>query len=218
MSRRPLIILQVEDTLTDVQLTAYAMKLGDIEHSMHVVSDGMQAIEFLTHSGRYITAPRPDLILLDVELPGRNGHEVLEFIKNEEELRTIPVIIFSNSESEESKQHAYQLHANSYVVKPTGMAAFTKTVQCIMDYWCNTSEEAAPALAGHVLRNNRGDLIMKDSTKDKVIGTMHELKGKVKEKAGRAKNDPALENEGTDEKIGGKIQKKVGEIEKVFEK
>ncbi len=137
---RPLIILQVEDTLSDAQMTAYALDLGEISHSMHVVSDGSQAMDFLRRTGQYCYAPRPDLILLDLELPILGGNEVLEFIKSDNHFKAIPVIIFSTQDTAESKAHAYELHANSYVVKPMDMATFVKRVQSIGDYWCNTSE------------------------------------------------------------------------------
>ena len=111
---------RVEDTPSDVQLTAYAMKLGDIPHTLCVVTDGAQAIAFLKRSAPFGDAPRPDLILLDLELPCLNGNDVLEFIKGDERLQTIPVIIFSTHDTPGSKKHAYELHANSYVVKPHG--------------------------------------------------------------------------------------------------
>lgn len=140
MIRRPLTILQVEDTPSDAQLTAYAMDLADVPHSLHVVTDGTQAIDFLKRSGQYRDAPRPDLILLDLELPRLNGNEVLEFIRADATLKTLPVIIFSTCDTAESKRHAYELHANSYVVKPMDMTSFMRKVKSIADYWCNTSE------------------------------------------------------------------------------
>jgi chemotaxis family two-component system response regulator Rcp1 len=139
---RALSILQVEDTPSDAHLTAYAMHLADVPHSLHVVTDGSQALDFLKRAGRYADAPRPDLILLDLDLPRLHGSKVLEFIKQDDGLKTIPVIIFSTSDTAESKKHAYELHANSYVVKPMDLAAFTKKVRSIADYWCNTSETA----------------------------------------------------------------------------
>jgi chemotaxis family two-component system response regulator Rcp1 len=139
---RPLTILQVEDTPSDAQLTAYAMHLADIPHSLHLVTDGAQALDFLKRVGRYGDAPRPDLLLLDLDLPRLHGSEVLEFIKGDDGLKTIPVIIFSSSDTAQNKRHAYELHANSYVVKPMDLDAFTKKVRSIADYWCNTAEMA----------------------------------------------------------------------------
>ena len=142
MQNRPLIILQVEDTPADAQLTALAMDAGKIPHSLHVVTDGGQAVEFLKRSGPYADSPRPDVILLDIDLPRLNGNEVLEFIKSDDQLKSIPVIIFSTSDSEEIKKHAYDLHANSYVVKPMDLAGFMQKVQAIAEYWCKVSEIA----------------------------------------------------------------------------
>jgi chemotaxis family two-component system response regulator Rcp1 len=140
MNGRPVTILQVEDTLEDAQLTAYAIKSAEIPHAIHVVTDGAQAIDFLKQSEPFGDQPRPDLILLDLELPKLNGSEVLEFIKADDRLRTIPVIIFSTADNVESKKHAYELHANSYVVKPMLMDEFVKKVQAIANYWYNTSD------------------------------------------------------------------------------
>jgi chemotaxis family two-component system response regulator Rcp1 len=141
-NRRSLLILQVEDTPTDAMLTARAMALGDVNYAIQVVNDGAQAIAYLTQKEPYLRAPRPDLILLDLDLPKLNGNEVLRIIKADENLRTIPVIIFSTSESAENKQHAYELHANSYVVKPIDIETFTTRVQAIAEYWSKTSENA----------------------------------------------------------------------------
>lgn len=119
------------------------MNLGKIPYSMHVVTDGAQAIGFLKRDTPYSHAPRPDVILLDLNLPRLNGNEVLEIIKSDEVLRAIPVIVFSTSPAPQDKKHAYDLHANSYVVKPQDMETFIKKVQSIAEYWCNTSEIAA---------------------------------------------------------------------------
>jgi CheY-like chemotaxis protein len=140
---RPLVILQVEDTPSDVLLTARAMELCEVPHLIHVVSDGKSAIEFLTRQGPHEHAPRPDLILLDLELPRLSGTDVLEFVKNNDALKSIPVIIFSTCEAAPIQKHAYDLHANSYVVKPSDLETFTRRVQSIADYWCNTSANAA---------------------------------------------------------------------------
>jgi two-component system, chemotaxis family, response regulator Rcp1 len=137
------IILQVEDTPVDAELTAYAMKLVDIPHSVYVVEDGAKALDFLRHVAPYRDAPRPDLILLDLELPKLHGSEVLEFVKSDKELKTIPVIIFSTEDTDASKTRAYELHANSYVVKPMNLDTFMKKVHSIAEYWSNTSEGAA---------------------------------------------------------------------------
>jgi CheY-like chemotaxis protein len=136
---RRLTILQVEDTPSDVSLTADALVMSNVPHAVHVATDGAEAIEFLKRAGRYRDAPRPDLILLDLDLPRLNGAQVLDFVKRDEDFKTIPVIIFSTLDSEESKNNAYRLHANSYVVKPMDLEAFAEKVQSIAEYWCHTS-------------------------------------------------------------------------------
>ena len=136
--RRPLTILQVEDNPSDVALTAYALKASGISHSVHVVNDGGQALAFL-RSPDDPAHPRPDLILLDMSLPGMNGHEVLREIKCDSALKAIPVVIFSTLDSDRAQQLAYELQANSYVVKPQELARFVAAMRAIESYWSNTS-------------------------------------------------------------------------------
>jgi CheY-like chemotaxis protein len=143
-SVRPLTILQVEDTPSDVVLTAHALKAGNVPYSIHVVKDGRQALVFLQHGEGFAEAPRPDLILLDLSLPFMNGQKVLEFIKNHPSLKAIPVVIFTTLATDASKKLAYDHHANSYVAKPTDFAQFTSTIQSIAAYWGRIS---TPALA-----------------------------------------------------------------------
>ncbi len=133
---RPLIILQVEDTPADVLLMAHALK--DVGHELYVVPNGEQALAFLRKQQGFTHMPRPDLVLLDIDLPGLSGHEVLSFIKKDEALRCIPVIIFSNLDTDESHLLAYNNFANSYVIKPGDLAKFTKLVQTIVSYWSQT--------------------------------------------------------------------------------
>jgi CheY-like chemotaxis protein len=133
---RPLMILQVEDTAADTLLTANALK--DLPHTIHVIPDGHQALLFLQHGDGFADAPRPDLILLDLSLPGLNGHEVLKFIKNDDALKTIPVVVFSTLDTDESQRRAYKNCANSYVLKPSDFAKFTATIQSIASYWSQT--------------------------------------------------------------------------------
>ena len=121
-------------------MTAFAMKQGNIPHVLQVVTDGVQAIDYLTRKAPFSDATRPDLILLDLDLPRLKGDQVLEFIKGDDSLKEIPVIIFSSHDTAESKHHAYHLHANSYVVKPIDMETFTAKVQAIAEYWWTTSE------------------------------------------------------------------------------
>jgi CheY-like chemotaxis protein len=128
---RPLIILQIEDTPSDAVLTALALK--------EVVPDGKQALLFLQHGDGFTGAPRPDLILLDLSLPGLNGQDVLRVIKNDPALKAIPVVIFTTLDTDESQLLAYTNCANSYVVKPLDFVRFTTIVQSIAAYWSQTS-------------------------------------------------------------------------------
>jgi two-component system, chemotaxis family, response regulator Rcp1 len=129
-------ILQIEDTSFDVLLTARA--LADFPHKIHVAKDGEQALAMLQEGDGFNPALRPDLILLDLSLPGLNGYDVLRLIKNDEALRSIPVIVFSTLDTEESRQFAYLHHANSYVAKPGNLAEFTSVIQSITSYWSKT--------------------------------------------------------------------------------
>jgi CheY-like chemotaxis protein len=138
-------ILQIEDTPTDILLTAEALKTCGIPISIRVVMNGRDALSFLKHQDAYTEAPRPDLVLLDFSLPGLDGDAVLLFIKQDPELRTIPVVVFSSMDSDECRQKAYQLSANSYVVKPTNLDAFRETVQSMVTYWLRTVSPAAKA-------------------------------------------------------------------------
>jgi CheY-like chemotaxis protein len=139
MLNRPLTILQVEDTPSDVVLTAHALRTVGIPYLIHVVRDGQQAVAFLKRDEGFSDAPRPDMILLDLSLPRLNGHEVLRVIKSDKSLRTIPVVIFTTLDTDEGQQLAYELCANSYVVKPPDLAKFSAAIQSIVSYWGKTS-------------------------------------------------------------------------------
>jgi len=128
-------ILLVEDSPADVLITQEAFHEARLLNEIHVVEDGAQAMEFLRRKGAYASAPRPDLILLDLNLPRKNGREVLAEIKADEELRSIPVIVLTTSSAEEDILRAYDLHANCYVVKPVGFENFLKAVQSIRNFW-----------------------------------------------------------------------------------
>jgi CheY-like chemotaxis protein len=136
---RQLIILQVEDTPSDAALTAHALREGDIPYAIHVVPNGQRALQFLKHAEGFRDAPRPDLILLDLNLPGMNGQEVLIAIKQDDGLKTIPVVVFTTLSSEDSQRLAYANCANSYVVKPFDFSGFMRRVQSIAQYWSQTS-------------------------------------------------------------------------------
>lgn len=128
-------ILMVEDNPGDVRLTQEALKEGKMRNKMHVVEDGVEALAFLRREGQYADAPRPDLILLDLNLPRRNGREVLAEIKEDPDLRRIPVVILTISQAEEDIFKTYDLHANCYITKPVDLDQFIKVVKSIEDFW-----------------------------------------------------------------------------------
>lgn len=130
-------ILMVEDNPGDVRLTREAMKEGKIKNRLSVVGDGVEALEFLRRQGRFADAPRPDLILLDLNLPRKDGREVLAEIKSDPALRTIPVVVLTTSHADEDVVRAYNLHANCYITKPVDFNQFMKVVQQIDDFWVN---------------------------------------------------------------------------------
>lgn len=134
---RSIEILLVEDNPGDVVLTLEAMREAKIHNHMHVVEDGVEAMEFLRHQGRFGDAPRPDLILLDLNLPRKDGREVLAEVKADPELKRIPVVVLTTSRSEEDVLRAYDLHANCYVTKPVDLTQFMKIVNLIDEFWIN---------------------------------------------------------------------------------
>lgn len=131
----PIQTLLVEDNPGDVRLTVEALKDAKVYNTLHVVEDGVLALEFLYRRGAYRHAPRPDLVLLDLNLPRKNGREVLAEIKTDERLRTIPVVILTTSQAEEDVLKAYSLHANCYITKPVDFTQFTHTVRAIEEFW-----------------------------------------------------------------------------------
>lgn len=134
-SPRPIAILLVEDDAGDVRLTKEALRESKMRNELHVVSDGEEAMDFLRHRGPYADAPRPDLILLDLNLPRMGGREVLEQVKSRQELRSIPVTVLTTSQSEEDIVRSYDLRANAYVTKPVDLAQFMKVVQSVEEFW-----------------------------------------------------------------------------------
>jgi CheY-like chemotaxis protein len=132
---RPIKILLVEDSPGDVRLTHEALKEGKVRNELHVVGDGLEASVFLRQEGKYAHAPRPDLVLLDLNLPKKDGREVLAEIKADEQLRRIPVVILTTSQAEEDILKAYNLYANCYVTKPVDLDQFIKIVKSIEDFW-----------------------------------------------------------------------------------
>ncbi|MFP8953900.1 response regulator [Natrialbaceae archaeon A-arb3/5] len=128
-------ILLVEDNPGDVRLTEEAFKQGRIENDLHVVTDGNEALEFLSQQGDYEDVPRPDLILLDLNLPRTDGEEVLETLKHDSSLRSIPVIVLTSSRAEEDIARSYELHANAYLTKPVDPDEFIETVRAFEKFW-----------------------------------------------------------------------------------
>jgi len=128
-------ILLVDDNPGDVRLTAEALKDGKVENRLHTAKDGMEAIAFLRRKGRYTDAPRPDLILLDLNMPRMNGRQVLAEIKEDSALRHIPVVILTGSREMDDIVNMYDLHANCYVTKPIDFEQFTMMVKSITDFW-----------------------------------------------------------------------------------
>ncbi len=130
-------ILLVEDSPTDVLIAREALAEARIINTIHVTEDGVEAMQFLRREGQYTNAVRPDLILLDLNLPRKNGREVLAEVKSDELLKSIPVVVLTTSEAEEDVLRSYDLHANCYVVKPVGFENFVNAVRSISDFWFN---------------------------------------------------------------------------------
>jgi chemotaxis family two-component system response regulator Rcp1 len=137
---RPLEVLLVEDSPGDVRLTKEAFRDAKASINLHVAFDGVEAMAFLRHEGAHANAPRPDFILLDLNLPRMDGREVLTHIKNDESLRTIPTVILTTSEDEADVVKSYQLQANCYLNKPVEFDAFERVVRSINDFWLNTAK------------------------------------------------------------------------------
>ena len=135
MENRQAEILLIEDSLPDVRLTERALKNGKLTKQVSVVRDGEQALAFLRRQGEYANAPRPDIILLDLGLPKKNGAEVLAEIKKDPALKRIPVIVLTTSDAEEDVLDTYDLHANAYTKKPVDMEEFVNTIKMIEDFW-----------------------------------------------------------------------------------
>ncbi|MCL4500683.1 MAG: response regulator [Deltaproteobacteria bacterium] len=132
---RPIEILMVEDNPGDVRLTVEALKEGKVRNILHTVEDGEEALKFLRRNESYAKAPRPDLILLDLNLPKMNGREVLAEIKTDPDLRRIPVVILTVSKAEQDILKTYDLHANCYINKPVDLEQFLTVVQSIENFW-----------------------------------------------------------------------------------
>lgn len=125
----------VEDNPGDVGLTKAALEDAKIANSLHVATNGEEALDFLMRQGKFVEAPRPDIILLDLNLPGMHGAELLEQIKENEDFTSIPVVVLTTSTADEDILKAYELHAACYITKPVDLDQFTKVVQSLEDFW-----------------------------------------------------------------------------------
>ncbi len=132
---KPIEILLVEDNPGDVRLTVEALKEAKVSNNLHVAEDGVEAMTFLRREGRYAGVPRPDLILLDLNLPKKDGREVLEDVKNDRDLKRIPIVVMTTSKAEEDIVRSYDLHANCYITKPVDLDQFMTVVKSIEDFW-----------------------------------------------------------------------------------
>ncbi len=132
---RPVEILLVDDSAADVLLTEEALQEAKVLNRLSVVRDGVEAIDFIRHRGQYAKAPRPDLILLDLNLPRKNGRAVLTEIKADPVLHLIPVVILTTSAAEEDVLKSYELHANCYITKPVDLVQFLHVLRVVEDFW-----------------------------------------------------------------------------------
>ena len=132
---KPLQILLVEDSPSDVAMTAAAMREGPIAHELHVVDDGEKAMAFLRRQGEYAEAPRPDLVLLDLNLPRMDGREVLAAVKSDPLLELIPIVVLTTSAAEADILRSYRLHANAYITKPVALENFFAAIHGIENFW-----------------------------------------------------------------------------------
>ena len=131
----PIEILLVEDSPSDAELTVEALAAAKVRNRLSIVQDGVKALEFLHHQGAYADAPRPDLILLDLNLPRKDGREVLVEIKADKGLQNIPVVVLTTSQAEEDVLRAYSAHANCYITKPVDFRQFMGVVRAIENFW-----------------------------------------------------------------------------------
>jgi CheY-like chemotaxis protein len=134
-AQRTVEILLVDDNIGDVVLTKEALKGAEFPNRVSVVRDGCEALEFLRRTGKFANASRPDLILLDINMPRKNGCEVLEEVRSDEELRLIPIVILTSSEAEDDIRRSYELGANCFVTKPADLDEMVRVVQAINHFW-----------------------------------------------------------------------------------
>jgi chemotaxis family two-component system response regulator Rcp1 len=145
---RPIEILLVEDNPGDARLTVEALKEGKVRNNLHHARDGVEAMRFLQREGEYKDAPRPDLVLLDLNLPRKDGREVLADMRKNPDLRTIPVVVLTTSEAEQDVVRTYELCANCYITKPVDLEKFITIVRSIEDFWLTVVR--LPSFDAHV--------------------------------------------------------------------
>ena len=144
LASKPIEILLIEDNPGDVRLTKEALKDARVSNNLSVDMDGVEALAFLRKQGKHAGVPRPDLILLDLNLPKKNGREVLEEIKREDSLRHIPVVVLTTSQAEQDVVESYRLRANAYVTKPVDLEQFLKVVGSIEQFWLEIVKLSRP--------------------------------------------------------------------------
>src|SRR3989338_3010211 len=132
---KPVEILLVEDNPGDIRLTEEALRESRVSNNLHKVENGVEAMAFLRRRGKYADAAHPDLVLLDLNLPLKDGREVLEEIKSDEQLKRIPVIVLTTSSAEVDILHTYDNHGNAYITKPIDLDKFVKAIKAIEDFW-----------------------------------------------------------------------------------
>lgn len=132
---QPVDILLVEDSPADIRLTREALHEAKVMNTLHVVKDGMAALAFLRKEGEYANSPRPNIILLDLNLPKKDGREVLAEIKQDENLKRIPVVVLTTSKAEEDVLRSYNLHANAFITKPVDLTQFFEVIRALEGFW-----------------------------------------------------------------------------------
>jgi CheY-like chemotaxis protein len=135
MIAKPIEILMVEDSPGDVRLAIEALKEAKVLNNFSVVEDGVEAMAFLRRQGKHAAAPRPDLILLDLNLPKKDGREVLAEVKSDDSLKAIPVVVLTTSQAEQDIVRSYELHANCYITKPVDLDQFMTVVKSVESFW-----------------------------------------------------------------------------------
>lgn len=147
-AQRLLTVLLVEDNPGDVRLVREAFREGCMRHRLAVVGDGAEALAYLRRDGAYGASPRPDLILLDLNVPGKNGYDVLREVKADPDLRRIPIIVFSSSNAQRDRAMCYDLYANCCIQKPGGLEEFLAILRAIDTFWLRAGEPGGQARGG----------------------------------------------------------------------